>query len=117
MALRFVVHPEKSSFMPSREIKMLGFIQNSKTMTVKPFQQKIESVMAVCLKLLSQKKPTIRSCAKAFGTMIYSFSGILYGPLYYHQLEKEKTEALKMNKGDFESFMSPSPSAKLELEW
>ena len=96
---------------------MLGFILNSKTMTAKPTQQKIESVLAVCQKLLSKKKPTIRSCAKALGTMISCFPGILYGPLYYRQLEKEKTEALKMNKGDFESFMSPSPSAKLELEW
>ena len=81
MALGFTVHPEKSSFIPSQKIKMLGFILNSKTMTVKPTQQKIESVLAVCQKLLSQKKPTIRSCAKALGTMISCFPGILYGPL------------------------------------
>ena len=65
LALGFIVHPEKSSFIPSQEIKMLGFILNSKTMTAKPTQQKIESVLAVCKKLLSKKKPTIRSCAKA----------------------------------------------------
>ena len=48
LALGFIVHPEKSSFIPSQEIKMLGFILNSKTMTAKPTQQKIESVLAVC---------------------------------------------------------------------
>ena len=38
--LGFIVHPRKSTFVPSKELKILGFILNSELMTVRPPQDK-----------------------------------------------------------------------------
>ena len=41
----------------------------------------------------------------------------MYGPLYYRQLEREKSHAIKDNNGNYGAFMSLSPDAKTELQW
>lgn len=41
----------------------------------------------------------------------------MHGPLYYRKLDREKTLALKQNKGDFDSVMTLSQDAKSELHW
>ena len=41
----------------------------------------------------------------------------MYGPLYYRQLEQEKSHAIKDNNGNYEAFMSLSTDAKTELQW
>lgn len=42
--LGFIIHPDKLNFIPSQQLTRLGFILNSKDMTVKPTQDKIVSV-------------------------------------------------------------------------
>ena len=49
--------------------------------------------------------------------MVSSFPGVMFGPPYFRQLETDKTEALKCNKGVFVSFMTISDMARQELEW
>ena len=49
--------------------------------------------------------------------MVSSFPGVMFGPLYFRQLERDKTEALKCNKGVFDAFMIISDKARQELEW
>lgn len=41
----------------------------------------------------------------------------MYGPLYYRQLEIEKTEALKYHKGDYNANMELSDIAKSDIRW
>ena len=41
----------------------------------------------------------------------------MYGPLYYRELDKDKTQALKEAKGDFDATMALSQNAKTELHW
>lgn len=40
-----------------------------------------------------------------------------FGPLFYRSLEKDKTVALKVNKGHFDRHMNLSDESKLELLW
>ena len=49
--------------------------------------------------------------------MVSSFPGVMFGPLYFRQLERDKTEALKCNKDVFDVFMIISDKARQELEW
>ena len=42
--LGFIIHPTKSAFLPSKEIKMLGFILNSVAMTVRLTPEKKKSI-------------------------------------------------------------------------
>ena len=63
------------------------------------------------------KKTTIREVYRALGYMVSSFPGVMYGPLYLHQLEREKTLALRYSKGDYDAFRVVSDKACNELMW
>ena len=41
----------------------------------------------------------------------------MHGPLYYRELEKNNTQALKVAKGNFDTTMVLSQGAKAELHW
>ena len=62
-----------------------------------------------------KKSLTIRDIAKIIGKIVASFPAIMYGPLHYRQLEKEKKIALVLDKGDFDGRMTLSLSAKSAL--
>ncbi|XP_067040975.1 uncharacterized protein [Acropora muricata] len=51
------------------------------------------------------------------GLMVASFPGVMYGPLYYRQLEIEKVVALKQNQGNFEASKILSDMARSDLHW
>ena len=51
------------------------------------------------------------------GLMVASFPGVMYGPLYYRQLEIEKAIALKQKQGNFEASMILSDLARSDLHW
>lgn len=55
--------------------------------------------------------------ASVIGKIVASFPGVTYGPLYYRDLEKTKSSALKVANGDFDEKMSLPPLAKKELQW
>ena len=49
--------------------------------------------------------------------MVASFPGVMFGPLHYRKIEKEKSQALKQCKGDYEAKMTLPTYAKSELQW
>ena len=81
--------PTKSVFLPSKEIKMLGFILNSITMTVHIMPEKKECIKSFCTELLEKQIFTRREIVKVIGKLVASFSGVMYGPFYYQQLGKK----------------------------
>ena len=115
--LGFVIHPKKSSFIPSKQLKMLGFILNSETMTVSPTEEKINSVTHLCSQVIQQRRLPIRQVAQVVGKIISCFPGTLYGPLYYRNIEYDKIFALKTHKGNFDALMQISKHSILELRW
>ena len=86
-------------------------------MTVKLPDDKVVSLVQTCQNLLGAEHPTIREVAHVIGKIVSSFPGTSYGPLYYRQLDRDKTSALKANRGNFDVGMSLSESAKSELNW
>ena len=113
----FVIHPEKSIFVPTQNIEFLGFWINSVTMTVKLSSEKAQKIRQLCLDLLGFRKPTIRTVARVVGKMVAAFPAVLFGKLYYRQLDNEKSLALKESHGDFEGKMKLSEQAKDDLNW
>ena len=57
--------------------------------------EKIGKLKSICAKLIKAQKTTIREVFRALGYMISSFPGVMYGPLYFRQLAREKTLALR----------------------
>eukprot|EP00794_Sanderia_malayensis_P010499 gene10499-11598_t len=115
--LGFTIHLEKSQLLPVQELEFLGFLINSKNMTIKLTDNKIHGIREKILKFLNMKKPTIKDLASVIGTVISTFPAIPYGKLHYRNSEKCKIEALKINKGNFKATILINPSIKLELQW
>ena len=54
LKLGFIIHPEKSSLQPSQEITYLGFVFNSKEMSVTLTSEKREKILESCKKFLKK---------------------------------------------------------------
>jgi hypothetical protein len=115
--LGFVVHPSKSVFEPTQILEFLGFLLNSRTMTVTLTSKKVTKIVAACEHLLKQKSITIRELASLIGTLVSTFPGVELGPLHYRTLEHDKDLALKRSNGNFDSEMSLSPPSIGDLKW
>ncbi|CAB4032873.1 Transposon Ty3-G Gag-Pol poly, partial [Paramuricea clavata] len=87
-------------------------------MTIRLTSDKAIDLKKACKALRTASKPqTIREVARIIGKIVASFPGVMYGPLYYRELDKDKTQALKEAKGDFDVTMTLSQGAKTELHW
>lgn len=115
-SLGFIIHPEKSVFIPTQIITFLGFVLDSRTMTVYLTQQKQLKVKNACLHIIKIQRPVIRLIAQLLGLMTSSFPGVMYGPLYYRRLDMAKTDALSQC-GDFEGTMELTPPVLEDINW
>ena len=117
VSLGFVIHPDKSVFQPSQRIEFLGFLIDSRSMTVELTAKKKASLKKLVSQLLSISSPTIRLVAKVLGTIVSSFPASRYGPLHYRCIDADKTAALQACKGNFDAHMTLSVNSRSELEW
>ena len=115
--LGFIVHPEKSCFIPSQEREILGFKINSVLMKVFPTAEKIDKIKTACSDLLHSSSPTIRKVASVLGLLVSSFPAAQFGPLHFRDLDMDKTEALKQNRGNFDKHMTLSKASCSDLNW
>ena len=81
-------------------------------MTVRLTREKAQAIKLDCEHFLQKSKMTltIRALAQILGKLVSSFPGALHGPLYYRNLEKDKSTALA-NKGSFDAHMKLSTQA------
>lgn len=115
--LGFIVHRDKSIFIPTKQIQFLGFIIDTEKMTVTLPVEKKDIISQETSKLFTKDTATIREVARVLGLMVSSFSAVEIGPLYYRNTEKEKIKALKNSLGNFEANMNITNEMKLELKW
>ena len=114
--LGFVVHEEKSVFVPSQCITFLGFILDSRSMTVVLTPEKVVGLREKCENVLTSRKISIREVASVVGSLVAACPGLDYGMIYVKPLEIEKNKALKESKGNFEAFMLITAVMKTCLE-
>ena len=88
--LGLVVHPEKSSFIPSQVLVILRFIINSLTMTIQLTTEKALGLRTFCIEFLRATASLIREVASAIGRIVASFPRVVHVPLLYRHLEKDK---------------------------
>ena len=115
--LGFFVHREKSVFTPTQRLRYLGFIIDSKNMTVELTEDRKRKLRESCLHILEAKRIRIRQLAQVIGQIVASFPGVEFGQLYYRDLEKLKIEALRKTKGDFDGKICINQESKVELHW
>lgn len=73
--------------------------------------------MPDCENLLATASPSIGDVAQVLGLMTSSSPGVMYGPLHHKFLEMDKTQALKLHKGNFDKNMNLSQEAIIDLKW
>ena len=115
--LGLVVYPEKSTLEPRQKLAILGFVIDSVSMTIQLTSDKATKLKHACTEMLKHQRPSIRSVASLIGQLVASFSGVMFGLLYYRHLDRNKVLALKQAKGNFDACMSLSLQAKSELQW
>ncbi len=116
-ALGFTIHPHKTVINPVQEIITLGFVINSRLMTITLTEEKRSKLKNLCLLLLSHTSYTIRRAARVIGNLVAASEAVPLAPLYYRRLEIEKTKALRIARGDYDAYMAFSPKACLHLQW
>ena len=116
-SLGFIIHPDKSVFAPTQRIQYLGVIVDSKSMTVTLTPERKSDLITSCQTASKKQSISIRDLAKVIGKIVAAFPAVMFGPLHYRQMEKEKKLALKQNFGNFDKPMTLSPQAKEELDW
>ena len=117
-SLGFTINLKKSVLTPSNNITFLGYIIDSKSLTVSPTQKKRDKALELVSKLKGQKVHKIRFVASAIGFIVDLCKGIEYGANYFRFLERDKVQALRKagNKG-YDGKMVLSSDAISELNW
>lgn len=113
----FMIHPNKSVMVPTKKITFLGNDIDSEQMIVTLPSEKIKSIVQECSNIFRKNQICIRALARLIGLLVSSFSAVEYAPLHYRKLEKAKTSALKLSKGDFNANMIVTEEMKSELQW
>ena len=106
----------KSMLTPNTQLEHLGFVLNSKTMTVSLSERKREQIKEIILSSLNSKSLTVRDIAKLVGTLIASFPAVSNGPLYHRELEMLKINSLQ-ERYNFENKVILNPGCIIQLSW
>ena len=115
-SLGFVIHPHKFTFIPSTSLEFLGFMIDSKHMTVSLTIAKKRAITELCHEILGAGRVSIRKAAQLGGKFTSCFIAVPHGKLHYRYLERDKTQALVLNKGNYDK-MTLSSDAIREINW
>jgi hypothetical protein len=116
--LGFTVHPEpKSSFLPSQEMEFLGFILNSRSMTITLTPEKKTKMKNLCSEILNRKCIKIRQIASLLGKISSSFPASKFGRLHYRGLERLKTRSLAFCNNNFNANTVLDNDAIKDITW
>ena len=115
--LGFIIHPTKSVLVPTQNLQFLGFILDSRSMTVSLPHEKALLIKETCLRVLQSNQLDIRQIAGLIGLMVASFPGVERGPLYYRNLEKDKIIALRQARGHYTGPISLSDDSIRDIKW
>jgi hypothetical protein len=116
----FLLHPDKSVFVPSTRIKFLGFIVDSMTMTVElPVDKQVKlfrEVRQLRSAVIKGVPVKIRKLAKVLGFLISCTFATKYGLAHYRTLEWEK-QRLLTSYGSWEEKVVISTCIVEDLDW
>ena len=98
LKLGFIIHPEKSSLQSRQEMTYLGFVFNSKEISVTYTSEKRGKSLESFKRFFKKNSFTIRELSSLIGILTSTFPGNKFGPLYHAELDKCETLGLKKAK-------------------
>lgn len=116
-SLGFVINHEKSTLVPSKNQKFLGFNFDTNKMTLElPLDKKLKILKLVHI-FQNRETCKIRELAKFIGTLISACPAVKYGWLYMKALEREKVLALSQHNENYDILMRLSATLSPDLSW
>ena len=116
-SLGFTINDKKSVREPSQQLTMLGFILDSRNMTVRLTPQKARGVRVLCEQMRAREYTSLQKLAELIGKLCSSFPGVETGPLHYRELEALKCRGLKASRGNFSGTVRLTKTALDQLDW
>ena len=115
--LGLTIHPNKSVFVPTQEIQHLGFVLNSRDMTVRLTQEKFQKFRELCKQFLRKEYVSIREFSELIGKMVASEYGVPYAKLFHKRLHITKNEQLRKQRGNFDAKFRLNEICKQDINW
>ena len=116
--LGFTTLERKSVLIPTQEIEFLGFLIDSRNMSISISVEKADHLILKIRKLLSFSAPTIQQLPSIIGSDISLFPAIPLGRLHCRALQREKTYLLRKTGGNFDvKINSLNEFVKDDLNW
>lgn len=115
--LGFCINVDKSIFMPSQVMEFLGFIIDSRAMTIELTAEKKSKLISFCNEVLSSASLSIRTACTLLGKMSSSLIAVRYGRLHYRNLERCKERALNRAGFNFDASIVLDDLAKQDIRW
>ena len=84
-------------------------------MTVALTPERAIQLKTACINLAAETSPSIQEVAHVVGLMVASFPAVKFSALLYRALERGKTQALKVRKGNYTVSMTLSQDALDDL--
>jgi hypothetical protein len=97
-SLGFIPDQTKSVTIPAQQLVLLGFLLNSKDMTVSLTSERGTKLKTACINLLAKKRSLIQEVAHVIGFMVASFPAVTFAQLFYRALKREKPKLLNCIK-------------------
>ena len=102
---------------PTQQVEFLGFILDSRLMTIKLSRRRIDGIISAFTMLLQGHSHRIRYVASVVGMLIAALPAVRHGALFFRAIERDKNAALRRNKGNFCKMMTLSIAAKNDILW
>jgi len=119
-SLGWIINFKKSVLVPTQRVTYLGFIFDSRAMSIELPEKKRTNVLYLCenlVKLNFEKSLDCLFAAQVIGTLVSVCPAVPYGELYVRQLEFEKQMAVCKNSGSFEGAITLSDEAIIDATW
>ena len=117
LSLGFIINKEKSCLILDYSCKFLGYIFDTKRMTIELPQNKRQNILNMLNTIKHIKKCKIKKFAHFLGILSAICGGGTYARLYTKQLEREKFLALQGSNQNYNSIMHISKNVNHDIAW
>ena len=93
-SLGFTINSQKSILTPST-IEFLGFLVDSKTLTLSLPKEKIKKAKKACQSILDNPLPSIQQLSQLLGYLTSTIQAVFPAPIHFQHLQIDKNKALK----------------------
>lgn len=115
-SLGFIINNKKSVLIPKNVCKFLGFVFNTKDMTISLPDEKKQRILNKVSALMCKNKCTIRYFAEFIGLLTSACPAVSYGWMYTKLFEREKFLALNYSD-NYNRQMKLSKHLNKEFSW